>query len=62
MLLNCLGPRNALITSSCRDCIRDDDTLYQPDNIGNTLMLNVNVGVMLFYCTLQTFSIFHILV
>jgi hypothetical protein len=27
------------------DCIRDDDLLYNPDTISNTLILNVNVGV-----------------
>jgi hypothetical protein len=44
------------------DYIRDDDQLYQPDNICNTFILNVNVGVMFFYYTLQTFIMFHILV
>jgi hypothetical protein len=27
------------------DCIRDDDILYNPDTMINTLILNVNVGV-----------------
>jgi hypothetical protein len=27
------------------ECIRDDDVLYNPDTIINTLILNVNVGV-----------------
>jgi hypothetical protein len=31
------------------DCIRDDDVLYNPDSIINTLILNVNVGVFFLY-------------
>jgi hypothetical protein len=44
------------------DCIRDDDQLCNPDNISNTLIVNVNVGVMFLYCTLQAFIMFRILV
>jgi hypothetical protein len=44
------------------DCIHDDDQLYNPDTIANTLILNVNVGVMFLYYTLQTFIMFRILV
>jgi hypothetical protein len=43
------------------DCIRDDDLLYNPDTISNTLILNVNVGVF-FYFTLQIFIMFQSLV
>jgi hypothetical protein len=32
------------------DCIRDDDILYNLDIIRNTLILNVNVGVI--FCIL----------
>jgi len=28
------------------DCIRQDDVLYNPDSVINTLILNVNVGVI----------------
>jgi hypothetical protein len=28
------------------DCIREDDVLYNPDSVINTLILNVNVGVI----------------
>jgi hypothetical protein len=42
------------------DCIRDDDLLYNPDTISNTLILNVNVGIF-FYFTLQIFIMFSIL-
>jgi hypothetical protein len=44
------------------DCIRDDDILYNPDTIINTLILNVNVGVMFLYFTLQIFIMFQFLV
>jgi hypothetical protein len=30
------------------DCIRDDDVLYNPDTLINTLILNVNVGVFFY--------------
>jgi hypothetical protein len=30
------------------DCIRDDDLLYNPDTLINTLILNVNVGVFFY--------------
>ncbi|KAL5647743.1 hypothetical protein ACJX0J_042098, partial [Zea mays] len=29
------------------DCIREDDVLYNPDSVINTLILNVNVGTVL---------------
>jgi hypothetical protein len=38
------------------DCIRDDDLLYNPDTIINTLILNVNVGV---FFSLQLCIIFQ---
>jgi hypothetical protein len=44
------------------DCIRDDDQLYNPNTIINTLILNVNVGVMFLYFTLQIFIMFRFLV
>jgi hypothetical protein len=44
------------------DCIRDDDILYNPDTISNTLILNVNVGVIFLYFTLQRFIMFQFLV
>jgi hypothetical protein len=44
------------------DCICDDDQLYNPDTIVNTHILNVNVGVMFLYCTLQIFIMFRVLV
>jgi hypothetical protein len=44
------------------DCIRDDDILYNPDIIINTLILNVNIGVMFLYFTLQIFIMFQFLV
>jgi hypothetical protein len=34
------------------DCIREDDVLYNPDSVINTLILNVNVGVIFFSTTL----------
>jgi hypothetical protein len=42
------------------DYIHDDDILYNPDTIINTLILNVNVGVMFLYFTLQIF--YHVLI
>jgi hypothetical protein len=30
------------------DCIREDDVLYNPDSVINTLILNVNVGVIFY--------------
>jgi hypothetical protein len=44
------------------DCIRDDDILYNPDTISNTLILNVNVAVIFLYFTLQIFIMFQFLV
>jgi hypothetical protein len=41
------------------DCICDDDLLYNPDTIINTLILNVNVGV---FFSLQLCIIFQSLV
>jgi hypothetical protein len=38
------------------ECIRDDDVLYNPDTIINTLILNVNVGVFFFSSTLYHIS------
>jgi hypothetical protein len=44
------------------DCIRDDDILYNPDTIINTIILNVNVGVMFLYFNFQIFIMFRFLV
>jgi hypothetical protein len=38
------------------DCIRDDDLLYNPDTIINTLILNVNVGVFFLYNFVSYFN------
>jgi hypothetical protein len=38
------------------DCIRDDDLLYNPDTIINTLLLNVNVGVFFLYNFVSYFN------
>jgi hypothetical protein len=44
------------------DYIYDDDILYNPDIIINTIILNVNVRVMFLYFTLQIFIMFQFLV
>jgi hypothetical protein len=40
------------------DCIRDGDILYNPDTIRNTLILNVNVGVIFF--VFYSSNIYHV--
>jgi hypothetical protein len=42
------------------DCIQDDDLLYNPDTIINTLILNVKVGVFFFSSTLYHISILSV--
>jgi hypothetical protein len=62
MLSNRFALINASRTFSCRDLltVRDDDLLYNPDTISNTLILNANVGVFFCSSTLYHVSILSV--
>jgi hypothetical protein len=40
-------------------CIRDDDLLYNPDTISNTLILNVNAGVFFLFYSSNFYHVFN---